>query len=77
MLSLRYPSKGVKEYFIYDRVVTELYRYKEDKEDYYSLRLKKVVLNVNRKKCPKCKKWMYPEQELLKDAFFDFHPRTT
>ena len=56
---------GVKEYFIYDRVVTELFRYMEDEKDYLTLRLKNLKLNVNRKKCPKCKKWVYPEQGLL------------
>lgn len=58
---------GVKEYFAYDRVVTELFRYQEDEKDYLTLRLKNVKLIVNRKKCPKCKKWVYPEQGLLKN----------
>lgn len=59
---------GVKEYFAYDRVVTELYRYQEDEKDYLTLRLKNVKLIVMRKKCPKCKKWVYPEQGLLNNA---------
>jgi len=56
---------GVKEYFVYDRVVTDLFRYMEDEKDYLTLRLKNVKLKVLRKKCPKCKKWVYPEQGLL------------
>jgi len=56
---------GVKEYFAYDRVVTDLFRYMEDEKDYLTLRLKNVKLKVLRKKCPKCKKWVYPEQGLL------------
>ena len=56
---------GVKEYFAYDRVVTELFRYMEDEKDYLTLRLKNVKLKVLRKKCPKCKTWVYPEQGLL------------
>jgi hypothetical protein len=56
---------GVKEYFVYDRVVTELFRYMEDEKDYLTLRLKNLKLSINRKKCPKCKKWVYPEQGLL------------
>ncbi|TKJ19664.1 MAG: hypothetical protein CEE42_15455 [Promethearchaeota archaeon Loki_b31] len=59
--------EGVKEYFAYDRVVTELFRYQEDEKDYLTLRLKNVKLIVKRKKCPKCKKWVYPEQGLLKN----------
>jgi len=57
--------EGVKEYFTYDRVVTDLFRYMEDEKDYLTLKLKNVKLIVNRKKCPKCKKWVYPEQGLL------------
>lgn len=60
--------EGVKEYFAYDRVVTDLFRYMEDEKDYLTLRLKNVKLNVLRKKCPECKKWVYPEQGLLKNA---------
>ena len=56
---------GVEEYAVYDRVVTELFRYQEDEKDYLTLRLKNVKLIVNRKKCPKCKQWVYPEQGLL------------
>jgi hypothetical protein len=59
--------EGVKEYFTYDRVVTELFRYQEDEKDYLTLRLKNVKLIVKRKKCPKCKKWVYPDQGLLKN----------
>ena len=59
--------EGMKDYFAYDRVVTELFRYQEDEKDYLTLRLKNVKLTVNRKKCPKCKKWVYPEQGLLKN----------
>jgi len=59
---------GVKEYHVYDRVVTELFKYMEDEKDYLTLRLKNVKLIVNRKKCPNCKKWVYPEQGLLKNA---------
>jgi len=59
--------EGVKEYFAYDRVVTDLFRYMEDEKDYLTLRLKNVKLNVLRKKCPNCKKWVYPEQGLLKN----------
>ena len=59
--------EGLKEYFVYDRVVTELFRYQEDEKDYLTLRLKNVKLIVKRKKCPKCKKWVYPEQGLLKN----------
>ncbi|MBD3253791.1 MAG: transposase [Candidatus Lokiarchaeota archaeon] len=59
---------GVKEYFVYDRVVTDLFRYMEDEKDYLTLRLKNVKLIVYRKKCPNCKKWVYPEQGLLKNA---------
>ena len=58
---------GVKEYLAYDRMVTELFRYQEDEKDYLTLRLKNVKLIVNRKKCPKCKNWVYPEQGLLKN----------
>ncbi|KKM19667.1 hypothetical protein LCGC14_1653290 [marine sediment metagenome] len=58
---------GVKEYVAYDRVVTELFRYQEDEKDYLTLRLKNVKLIIKRKKCPKCKKWVYPEQDLLKN----------
>jgi len=61
---------GVKEYFVYDRVVTELFRYQEDEKDYLTLRLKNVKLIAKRKKCPKCKKWAYPEQGLLKNNRF-------
>ena len=60
--------EGVKEQFAYDRVVTELYRHQEDEKDYLTLQLKNVKLNVNRKQCPKCKKWVYPEQGLLANA---------
>jgi hypothetical protein len=60
--------EGVKEYFAYDRVVTDLFRYMEDEKDYLTLRLKNVKLIVNRKKCPNCNKWVYPEQGLLKNA---------
>lgn len=56
---------GMKEYFVYDRVVTELFRYMEDEKDYLTLRLKNVKLKVLRKKCPECNKWVYPEQGLL------------
>lgn len=56
---------GVKEHFVYDRVVTELFRYQEDEKDYLTLRLKNVKLIINRKRCPQCKKWVYPEQGLL------------
>ncbi|KKL72511.1 hypothetical protein LCGC14_2084190, partial [marine sediment metagenome] len=59
--------EGMKEYFAYDRVVTELFRYQEDEKDYLTLRLKNIKITVNRKKCPKCKKWVYPEQGLLKN----------
>jgi len=59
---------GVKEYFVYDRVVTDLFRYMEDEKDYLTLRLKNLKLNVSRKKCPKCKKWVYPEQGLLANS---------
>ena len=58
----------VKEHFVYDRVVTDLFRYMEDEKDYLTLRLKNVKLNVYRKKCPRCKKWAYPEQGLLANA---------
>jgi hypothetical protein len=58
----------VKEYFAYDRVVTDLFRYMEDEKDYLTLRLKNVKLIVNRKKCPNCNKWVYPEQGLIKNA---------
>jgi hypothetical protein len=60
--------EGVTEYIVYDRVVTDLFRYMEDEKDYLSLRLKNVKLKVLRKKCPNCKKWVYPEQGLLKNA---------
>ncbi|MHA1438980.1 MAG: IS66 family transposase [Promethearchaeota archaeon] len=60
--------EGVKEYFAYDRVVTDLFRYMEDEKDYLTLRLKNVKLKVLRKKCPNCNKWVYPEQGLLKNA---------
>jgi len=60
--------EGVKDHFVYDRVVTELYRYQEDEKDYLTLRLKNVKLIIKRKKCPKCKKWVYPEQGLLKNV---------
>ncbi|MHA1146899.1 MAG: IS66 family transposase [Promethearchaeota archaeon] len=40
----------------------------EDEKDYLTLRLKNVKLIVYRKKCPNCKKWVYPEQGLLKNA---------
>jgi len=60
--------EGVKEQFAYDRVVIELYRYQEDEKDYLTLQLKNVKLIVNRKRCPKCKKWVYPEQGLLANA---------
>ena len=59
--------EGVKEYFAYDRMMTELFRYQEDEKDYLILRLKNIKLTVNRKKCPKCTKWVYPEQGLLKN----------
>jgi hypothetical protein len=60
--------EGVKEYHVYDRVVIDLFRSMEDEKDYLTLRLKNVKLNVLRKKCPNCKKWVYPEQALLKNA---------
>ena len=56
---------GVKEYFVYDRIVTELFRYMEDEKDYLTLRLKNLKLKVYRKKCPKCKAWIYPKLGLL------------
>jgi len=40
----------------------------EDEKNYLTLRLKNVKLIVYRKKCPNCKKWVYPEQGLLKNA---------
>lgn len=59
--------EDVKEYVAYNRVVTDLFRYQEDEKDYLTLRLKNVKLIIKRKKCPKCKKWVYPEQGLLKN----------
>lgn len=60
--------EDVEGHFAYDRVVTDLYHYKEDKDDYHSLRLKNVLLNINRKQCPECGNWIYPETGLLKNA---------
>jgi cell division septum initiation protein DivIVA len=62
------PLDDAKEHFAYDRVVTELYRYQEDEKDYLTLRLKNVKLIVNRKRCPTCKKWVYPQLGLLANA---------
>jgi len=59
---------GIKEYTAYERVVSELFRYQEDEKDYLTLRIKNVKLIVKRKKCPKCKKWVYPQQGLLANA---------
>jgi hypothetical protein len=74
-----YPTKcdkcetnleNLKSYFAYDSVITEIFHELDEVGCYTYRQLKNVLKLVYRKKCPKCKKWVYPELGLFSKARF-------
>lgn len=59
-----------KAYFAHDSVVTELFHEEDEMGHYKYYRLKNILKKVYRKKCPTCKKWVYPDQWLFANARF-------
>lgn len=59
-----------KAYFAHDSVVTELFHEEDEMGHFKFYRLKNILKKVYRKKCPTCKKWVYPDQGLFANAHF-------
>lgn len=59
-----------KAYFVYDKILTELFRDKDEVNCFDILRIRNIKQNVHRRKCPKCKCWVLPNQGLFKNARF-------
>ena len=59
-----------KTYFVYDKVLTELFREQDEVDAYQVTRVRNIRHNIYRRKCPNCKHWVYPEQGLFKNARF-------
>ena len=57
-------------YFVYDKVLTELFRERDEVDAYDVLRIRNIRQKVHRRKCPTCKSWVYPDQGLFKNARF-------
>jgi len=57
-------------YFVYDTVVTDLHRELDEVGAYDILRMKNICHRIHRKKCPRCKRWIYPTRGLFSNARF-------
>lgn len=62
--------KELKGYFVYNRILTDLFRERDEVDAYDILRIRNIQLNIHRKKCPQCNYWVYPDQGLFKNARF-------
>ena len=61
---------GQEAYFAWDSVVTELFHVTDERGFFKYRQLKNILKKVYRKKCPRCGKWVYPEQGLFANARF-------
>ena len=59
-----------RAYFVYDKVLTELFRERDEVDAYDVLRIRNIRQKIHRRKCPTCKSWVYPGQGLFKNARF-------
>ncbi len=59
-----------KAYLIYDKVLTELFRDKDEVDCFDILRIRHIKQRIHRRKCPTCKCWVSPDQGLFKNARF-------
>jgi hypothetical protein len=57
-------------YFVYDSVITELSRIKDEVDYFDYLKMENIQRNVYRRKCPDCNKWVYPDQGIFHHARF-------
>ncbi|MHA1746746.1 MAG: hypothetical protein ACTSWW_12155, partial [Promethearchaeota archaeon] len=57
--------EDTKAYFVYDRILTDLFRERDEVDAYDVLRIRNIKQNIYRRKCPTCKCWVYPDQGLF------------
>ncbi len=57
-------------YFVYNRILTDLFRERDEVDAYDVLRIRNIQQNIYRRKCPTCKSWVYPDQWLFKNQRF-------
>jgi len=62
--------KEQKANFVYDKVLTELFRDKDEVDCFDILRIRHIKQRIHRRKCPTCKCWVLPDQGLFKNARF-------
>jgi hypothetical protein len=59
-----------KANFVYDKVLTELFRDRDDVDCFDILRIRHIKQRIHRRKCSNCKCWVLPDQGLFKNARF-------
>jgi len=60
----------VKAYLVYDKILTELFRDRDEVDCFDTLRIRNIKQNIHRRKCPNCQCWVLPDQGLFKNARF-------